>query len=85
MEGNVDERLLDHWLASKSRNEQARARLERSSLPLERCEGWALDLIAEAVSQAAPSASELGRRRPEVDMLERSLTARIVQLRSIVP
>jgi hypothetical protein len=48
---NVDERLLDRWLVSRARREKARAVLARSSLPAERFEGWALDLIAEALSQ----------------------------------
>ncbi len=51
MSGNLDERLLAHWVESGRRQQAARARLERSSLPLERFEGWALDMIVDSLSR----------------------------------
>ena len=54
MSGNLDERLLPHWLESRERQATARTRLERSSLQLERFEGWALDMIVDALSDSDP-------------------------------
>ncbi len=50
MSGNLDERLLVRWRESQHRQRQTRARLANSSLPPERFEGWALDLLADALS-----------------------------------
>lgn len=50
MSGNLDERLLGRWLESQHRQQQTRARLASSSLPPERFEGWALDLLADALA-----------------------------------
>ena len=50
MRTNVDDRLLGRWLESQHCQERARAFLADSSLPVNRFEDWALDLIADAVS-----------------------------------
>jgi len=50
MGSNIDERLLEGWLESQQRQECTRVRLATCSLPAERFEAWALDLIAEAFS-----------------------------------
>jgi hypothetical protein len=50
MSTNLDERLLGRWIESQHRQKQVRARLANSSLPVERFENWALDLIADALS-----------------------------------
>jgi hypothetical protein len=47
---NLDDRLLLQWQESQHRQQMMRRRLERSSLPVERFEGWALELIADALS-----------------------------------
>lgn len=69
MSTNVDERLLGRWLETRERQELMRARLAASSLPVERFEDWALDLIATALAAAqaprgAEAASVLGPERP---------------------
>jgi hypothetical protein len=61
--GIVDDRLLGHWLQSRRRQDTLRTRLEQSSLPLERFEGWALELIAEAVCDEG-AGTRTGTRHP---------------------
>ncbi len=56
MNTNLDERLLGHWMESQQRQGRAQARLANSSLPVGRFEGWALDLIADALSAPAANA-----------------------------
>ena len=53
MNGNVDDRLLGHWQHSRKRQETLRARLAQSSLSVANFESWALDLIADAVTDPA--------------------------------
>lgn len=77
MDANVDDRLLGHWLESRKRHDNARDRLRRSSLPVERFEGWALDLIAEAVSDSDLGTAELRASRPA--LLEAVAPATVVQ------
>ena len=48
---NLDESLLGHWQESQRRQQGVRNVLQRSSLPAERFEGWALELIGDAVSE----------------------------------
>jgi len=42
---------MAHWVASGRRQQAARSRLAKSSLPVERFEGWALDLIVDALAR----------------------------------
>jgi hypothetical protein len=58
MSNNVDDRLVQHWLESQRRQQGARSRLASSSLPTERFEGWALDLIADALSAPETTPTE---------------------------
>ena len=70
MSGNLDERLLPHWLESRERQAAARTRLERSSLQLERFEGWALDMLVDALSDSelgVPDVSARAQIRPLLD------------------
>jgi hypothetical protein len=60
--GNVDERLLGHWLVSRRRQEALRERLSASSLSVADFESWALDLIAEAVSDPQASTTTSAKR-----------------------
>ena len=50
MGGNLDETLLRHWEESQCRQRLIRRALGRSSLAVERFEGWALELIGDALS-----------------------------------
>ena len=59
---NLDDRLLLRWQESQHRQRVMRSRLESSSLPPERFEGWALELIADALS---PHSRE-GDRKPKL-------------------
>ena len=54
MSSNLDDRLLRHWEQSQHRQQVMRQRLDRSSLPLDRFEAWALELIEEALSDPYP-------------------------------
>ena len=68
--GNLDERLLPHWLESRERRAAALTRLERSSLPLERFEGWALEMLIDALSvsgTATVAKSAAAQVRPLLD------------------
>ena len=47
---NLDDRLLRHWEKSQHRQQVLRTRLGSSSLPVERFEAWALELLGEALS-----------------------------------
>ncbi len=40
---------MSHWVESCRRQRAARTRLSTSSLPIDRFEGWALDLIVDAL------------------------------------
>jgi hypothetical protein len=51
---NVDERLLCRWEESQHRQQMVRTVLARSSLSVDRFEGWALELIADALSARHP-------------------------------
>jgi hypothetical protein len=59
MSENVDERLVAYWVESGRRQRAARTRLAKSSLPLERFEGWALDMIVDALGKDGRSPGEL--------------------------
>ena len=50
MGGKPDKSLLRHWEESQRRQRLIRRTLGRSSLPVERFEGWALELIGDALS-----------------------------------
>jgi hypothetical protein len=52
MSGHLDERLRDRWVASRNHQDRVRAVLAKSSLPVQRFEGWALELISDALARA---------------------------------
>jgi hypothetical protein len=49
VQSNVDERLLGRWQESQQRQKVIRRYFERSSLPLDRFESRALELIGDAL------------------------------------
>ena len=54
MGSNLDDRLLRGWEESRHRQHLVRTVLARSSLPVDRFEDWALEMIADALSARYP-------------------------------
>ena len=70
MGDNLEDDALRHWHESRERHAAAWLRLERSSLQLERFEGWALDMLVAALSDSEPVSRTMSARaqvRPILD------------------
>ena len=70
MGDNLEDDVLRHWHESRERHAAAWLRLERSSLQLDRLEGWALDMLVAALSDSEPVSRTLSARaqiRPLLD------------------
>ena len=70
MGDNLEDDALLHWHESRERHAAAWLRLERSSLQLERFEGWALDMLVDALSDSDPDVPPMSAQaqiRPLLD------------------